>query len=86
MEMCRQGIDEKPFIAAFSTFHPYSHVVVPKEVYEVAYLPYEGYQMPVPAGYDRLLTAIYGNWREIPLENKRGTKHQYAENEKKQIQ
>ncbi len=80
-EMRRQGDEEKPYIAAFSTFHPYSNVVVPKDIYEVAYLPYEGHQMPVPAGYDQLLTTIYGkDWREIPPANKRQTKHQYVKN------
>ena len=44
----------------------------------MAYAEFEGHRMPVPAGYDRLLTRIYGDWRRIPRENERETKHQYA--------
>ena len=78
-EMRRQGDGEKPYIAAFSTFHKYPCVVAPKEYYETEYVMYEGHRMPVPKGYDALLTKIYGDWHRIPDEKERSkAKHHYV--------
>ena len=77
-EMRRQGDAEKEYLAAFSTFHKYKSIIAPAQYYRTDYTGFEGHQMPIPAGYDQLLTQIYGNWREIPEEGKRETKHQYV--------
>ena len=77
-EMRRQDDSAKEYIAAFSTFHKYRCIIAPSEEYQVDYAEFEGYRMPVPAGYENLLTRIYGNWRRIPPENERETKHQYV--------
>ena len=77
-EMRRQDGSAKEYIAAFSTFHKYRSIIAPADEYRVDYAEFEGHRMPVPAGYDQLLTRIYGNWRRIPGENERETKHQYA--------
>ena len=77
-EMRKQDGSAKEYIAAFSTFHKYRSIVAPADEYRVDYAEFEGHRMPVPAGYDQLLTQIYGNWRRIPGENERETKHQYA--------
>ena len=77
-EMRRQDDSAKEYIAAFSTFHKYRIIIAPAEEYQVDYAEFEGHRMPVPAGYDQLLTRIYGDWRRIPRENERETKHQYA--------
>lgn len=76
--MRRESDSEKDYIAAFSTFHKYDRIVAPKEYYRVDYAEFEGHRMPVPSGYDQLLTQIYGDWRRIPRENERETKHQYV--------
>ena len=77
LEMRRQGDAEKDYIAAFSTFHKYPCVVSPKEFYETDFAIFEGHRMPIPAGFNELLTKIYGNWHQVPPEEKRFGKHQY---------
>ena len=77
-EMRRQGDEEKAYIAAFSTFHKYPCVVSPKEYYEKGYAVFEGHRMPIPKGYDALLTKVYGDWHKIPTEKERSGKHQYV--------
>ena len=32
---------------------------------KVIYLPFENFEVPAPAGYDRALTACYGDWRKL---------------------
>ena len=32
---------------------------------ETIYLPFENFEVPAPAGYDRALTACYGDWRKM---------------------
>ena len=36
---------------------------------------FEGYKFPIPAGYDKILTNIYGNYMQLPPEEKRITHH-----------
>ena len=35
-----------------STYHPYKQIIMPAEVYDKQYAVFEGYRMPIPAGYD----------------------------------
>lgn len=37
------------------------------------YLPFDGYVWPVPNDYENYLTGLYGDWKELPPENKRET-------------
>lgn len=47
-----------------------------KEDFEkIVELPFENMMIPVPAGYDRILTQLYGDYEEYPPEDKRGGKH-----------
>ena len=41
----------------------------------VEWMPFEYIKIPVPCGYDRLLTQIYGNYMEFPPMDKREGKH-----------
>lgn len=75
--MRRYDNGEKNYIAAYSTYHKYSSLIVPKEVYETAYASFEGHKMPVPAGYDTLLTKIYKQWQIPPANKKSKASHQY---------
>ena len=34
-------------------------------------MDFEGYKMPVPIGYDRFLTVAYGDYMQLPPEDKR---------------
>ena len=48
----------------------------PKEDFEnVVYKDFEGYQIPVMAGYDRYLHLIWGDYMQLPPKNKRVAKH-----------
>lgn len=43
-----------------------------RSLYDKAvYLDFEGYQMPVPVGYDEYLRAQYGDYMQLPPEDKR---------------
>ncbi len=48
----------------------------PKKIFESAvYKSFEGYKMPVPVGYDRYLRIAFGDYMELPPENKRIAHH-----------
>ncbi len=38
---------------------------------DVVWMDFEGYKMPVPIGYDRFLTVAYGDYMQLPPEDKR---------------
>lgn len=38
---------------------------------DVVWMDFEGYKMPVPFGYDRFLTIAYGDYMQLPPEDKR---------------
>lgn len=40
-------------------------------------LSFEGYNFPAPAGYDEFLSYLYGNYMELPPEEKRKPYHEY---------
>ena len=40
-----------------------------KDYRDVTYLPFEKFEMPVPIGYDSILTDLYGNWRKPVIGN-----------------
>ena len=50
---------------------------VPRECYESVVLKeFEGYMLPVPVGYDQILTASYGDYMQLPPEEKRIAHHE----------
>ena len=44
-----------------------------QDVFPLIYMPFEGMQVPVPHNYDAVLKALYGNYMQIPPEDKRKT-------------
>lgn len=63
----------------YRLFHP-DFCVSRKAYDEVCYLPFENIKIPVPAGYDEVLRAMYGDYL-IPV---RGTLHDYPFYKKQQ--
>ena len=73
------GEGPQPYLAALATFHPLRSQVVPAAVFaRQEWVDFEGHRMPVPAGYDELLTAIYGDYRTPPPPAERGLRHQFV--------
>lgn len=67
---------ELPFVATFASYQRPEAQVIESQVYETAvYLPFEGHELPVPIGYDHLLTKIYGDYMTPPPEDQRIAKH-----------
>ena len=38
------------------------------DVFPITLAPFEGIMLPIPHNYERYLTTLYGNWRELPKE------------------
>lgn len=54
------------------------YIFVHKEVFEdTLYTKFEGINRPIPIGYDKYLTASYGNYMELPPEDSRVLKHDF---------
>jgi len=52
----------------------------PKEWFESAtYLPFEDTEMPVPKGYDSYLRYVFGNYMQLPPDDKRHGNHSFVE-------
>lgn len=75
----RHGDAPQPYLAALATFHPLSSQVVPANTFaSQEWVTFEGHQMPVPVGYDQVLTTIYGDYRTPPPPAERDLRHQFA--------
>ena len=51
----------------------------PKSIYsETVYLPFEHLFLPVPVGYNKYRTHLYGDYMQLPPENERHSKHEFV--------
>ena len=53
-----------------------SFLTFPKEWFDVVYFDFEGYKMPLMAGYDQYLTTIFGDYMKRPPAPERVAKHE----------
>lgn len=72
------GKGEKEYMATFSSYHPLRCQICKSKNYkETLWWDFEDTKMPVPAGYDEILTTIYGDYMTPPPEDKRVIKHHF---------
>ena len=45
---------------------------------ETVYLKFEDFKVPAPIGYDEILRAQYGDYMQLPPEDKRKPHHEYT--------
>ncbi len=76
------GKGEKPYMATFSTYHPLKCQICKSESYkEMVWWDFEDTKMPVPNGYDEILTTIYGDYMTPPPQDERVVKHHFNQAE-----
>lgn len=74
----RFGSCKTDFIATLSSYHRYSAQTLPSSVFDKQLrMPFEGHHLPVPDGYDLLLTTIYGDYMTPPPKQERMGKHHF---------
>ena len=58
------------------TIFPYSHAVYPAEDFkEQIFVSVEGFMLPIPNGFDRVLRIMYGDYMKFPPVEERGVWH-----------
>ena len=78
------GKDHLPYTVSFHTIHPIKNRISPSTCYDEAIeWDFEGEKMPVPVGYDEILTTIYGDYMTPPKEMERKQKHNIGSEEVK---
>ncbi|MBQ4424750.1 MAG: LicD family protein [Lachnospiraceae bacterium] len=72
-----ETVEDAPCLShAVSTVDAYHSNYFPKEdLAELIRVPFEGFMLPIPAGYDHFLTQEYGNYMEFPPVEARSTTH-----------
>lgn len=68
----------KKYMATFLSYHPLRSQIIESIHYEEAIdWQFEDFMMPIPNGYDKILTTIYGDYMTPPPEEKRILKHHF---------
>lgn len=68
--------ETKHILIACSTIYTMKKKLKLASDYEYAiYSMFEGFSFPIPNGYERILTSLFGNYMEFPPVEKRGTWH-----------
>ena len=71
-----RNIETDTILVAVCALAKYEKKLKYKEDYkEAVMVDFEGFKFPVPIGYDRILTNLYGDYMEFPPVEKRGTWH-----------
>lgn len=74
--MTKYPIEECDYITELCVRYNYMVNEYPKEIFASAvYKEFEGYQMPIPVGYDTYLKMAFGDYMELPPEDKQVPSH-----------
>ncbi len=77
-KMTRYPIAECDYITELCTGPHYMQNEYPKEIFsEAIRVPFEGHMLPIPCGYDGYLRMAFGDYRQLPPEEKRVCHHEY---------
>lgn len=77
-KMSRYAIADCDFITELCSGPHYMQNEYPKEIFDHPIRRnFEGYALPIPVGYDAYLTMAFGNYMELPPEEKRICHHEY---------
>ena len=75
-QMSKYPIKDSKFITELCAGPHYMKNEYPKEIFEKAvYKTFEGYQMPVPVGYDKYLKMAFGDYMKLPPKEKQIPHH-----------
>ena len=75
----RHGERPRPWTATLASFHPLRCQVVPADAFAgQEWIDFEGHPMPVPVGFEQVLTTTYGDYRTPPPLAERGLRHQFV--------
>ncbi len=67
------------YVVNWASYYPVEKETFPKEAFErPVFVPFEDFEMPVPSGYDAVLTTIYGDYMTPPPEDKQVIKHHFG--------
>ena len=70
------SIETDYVLFAVCTIYGYKRMLMFKKDYEeIVYKNFEGFEFPIPKGYDRILKTVYGDYMEFPPVEKRGQWH-----------
>lgn len=77
-KMTRYAIADCDFITELCSGPHYMQNEYPKEIFDhPVRRNFEGYELPIPVGYDTYLNMAFGNYMELPPEEKRICHHEY---------
>ena len=75
-QMSKYKISDSKYITELCAGPHYMKNEYPKEIFEKAvYKDFEGYSLPLPVGYDEYLKIAFGDYMQLPPEEKRKAHH-----------
>ncbi len=78
-KMIKYKLEENKCVTELCSGPYWMKMEYPKHIYDgVAYVNFEGYEMPCMSGYDEYLTMVFGDYMSLPPEDKQVPHHDIA--------